>query len=68
MVSVAEKGRNGSGESSPEFDSETHSKTPARSGQGAEGSPAGARRRLRDDRLFDDVLTVRRWLARRHQR
>lgn len=35
---------------------------------GGEGAPAARRSRLRDDRLFGDVLALKRWLERRRQR
>jgi hypothetical protein len=40
--------------------------SPPRPRRGGEARPAGRGRRLHDDRLFGDVLAVKRWLARRH--
>lgn len=38
---------------------------PSRSARTGEGRLAGSRRRLLDDRLFGDVLALKRWLAHR---
>lgn len=41
--------------------------SPPRSPQSGEGAPAPHRNRLRDDRLFGDVLALKRWLGQRHR-
>ncbi len=40
--------------------------SPPRPREGGEGRLASNRTRLHDDRLFGDVLALKRWLARRH--